>query len=35
MKKKKEITIEIFQENKNNYKMNLEKIGIEIWKKTS
>ena len=30
MKKKKEITIEIFQENKNNYKKNLEKIGIEI-----
>ena len=29
MKKKKEITIEIFQENKNNYKKNLEKIGVE------
>ena len=29
MKKKKEITIEIFQENENNYKKNLEKIDIE------
>ena len=35
MKKNKEITIEIFQENKNNYKKNLEKIGVETWKKTS
>ena len=35
MKKKKEITIEIFQENENNYKKNLEKIDIETWKKTS
>ena len=29
MKRKKEITIEIFEENKNNYKKNLEKISIE------